>query len=190
MQHNRSHRAIENTGEVDMIHHRITPAIALTLALAASAPSAAWGDPQPLAHAEPAIANQTAADTGARLPHDPRARSTVVSGVQPAVGSGLCGDVCSGHGYGSVGVTTSAPAGSGLCGDVCSGHGYGSVGATTIALSVRPHPAASGGGFHWGDAGIGAGGAFALTIIGLGGVFVATNHRRRQPQHHQASASS
>ena len=148
-----------------MIHHRITPAIALTLALAASAPSAAWGDPQPLAHAEPAIANQTAADTGARLPHDPRARSTVVSGVQPAVGSALCGDVC-------------------------SGHGYGSVGATTIALSVRPHPAASGGGFHWGDAGIGAGGAFALTIIGLGGVFVATNHRRRQPQHHQASASS
>src|SRR5450755_2540100 len=135
MQHNRSHRAIENTGEVDMIHHRITPAITLTLALAATAPSAAWGDPLPLAPADPAIANHTAADTGARLPHDPRARSTVVTGVQPAAGSGLCGDVCAGHGYGSVGATTSAPAGTGLCGDVCSGHGYGSVGVTTSALA-------------------------------------------------------
>ena len=134
----------------------------------------------------------TMARSGAQLPHDPRPRSTVVTGVQPAVGSWLCGDVCSGHGYGSVGVTTSAPAGSGLCGDVCSGHGYGSVGATTSALSVRPHSTASGGGFDWGDAGIGAGGAFALTIIGLGGVFAATNHRRRQPQHQhqQASANS
>ena len=109
----------------------------------------------------------TMARSGAQLPHDPRPRATVVTGVQPAVGSWLCGDVC-------------------------SGHGHGSVGATTSALSVRPRSTASGGGFDWGDAGIGAGGAFALTIIGLGGVFAATNHRRRQPQHQhqQASANS
>jgi hypothetical protein len=147
-------------------HHRITPTIAITLALAASAAPVAWGDPQPLARAESAIANHAPAS------------------------SGLCGDVCSGHGYGTVGVTTSAPASSGLCGDVCSGHGYGTVGATTSPLGVRPHPAPAGGGFDWGDAGIGAGGMFAVTIIGLGGALAATNRRRRQPQHQQTSPNS
>jgi hypothetical protein len=147
-------------------HHRITPTIAITLALAASAAPVAWGDPQPLARAESAIANHAPAS------------------------SGLCGDVCSGHGYGTVGVTTSAPASSGLCGDVCSGHGDGTVGATTSPLGVRPHPAPAGGGFDWGDAGIGAGGMFAVTIIGLGGALAATNRRRRQPQHQQTSPNS
>jgi hypothetical protein len=35
-------------------------------------------------------------------------------------------------------------------------------------------------GFDWGDAGIGAGAAFALTMIGLGAVLVLTNRRRRE----------
>jgi hypothetical protein len=34
-------------------------------------------------------------------------------------------------------------------------------------------------GFDWGDAGIGAGGAFALSIIGLGGALVASQRRGR-----------
>ena len=35
-------------------------------------------------------------------------------------------------------------------------------------------------GFDWGDAGIGAGAAFALTMIGLGGVLVFNNRRATQ----------
>jgi hypothetical protein len=35
-------------------------------------------------------------------------------------------------------------------------------------------------GFDWGDAGIGAGGAFALTMIGLGGALVVSNRRHRK----------
>jgi hypothetical protein len=101
-------------------HHRITSVIALTLALAASAAPAAWGDPQPLRHAERAFAT----------------------------------------------VPNHAPA---------------------ITESVRPHPVASGGGFDWGDAGIGAGSAFALTIVALGGALAVTN-RRRHSQHQPASA--
>jgi hypothetical protein len=34
-------------------------------------------------------------------------------------------------------------------------------------------------GFDWGDAGIGAGGAVALTILGVGGALVASNRRGR-----------
>jgi hypothetical protein len=36
-------------------------------------------------------------------------------------------------------------------------------------------------GFDWGDAGIGAAGGFAITIIGVGGALAATQHRRRTP---------
>jgi hypothetical protein len=35
-------------------------------------------------------------------------------------------------------------------------------------------------GFDWGDAGIGAGTAFALTMIGLGGAIVVSNRRHRK----------
>jgi hypothetical protein len=37
-------------------------------------------------------------------------------------------------------------------------------------------------GFHWGDAGIGAGGMLALIVIGLGGALALT-HRRNQRIH-------
>ena len=45
---------------------------------------------------------------------------------------------------------------------------------------VRVTPVASNPGFDWGDAGIGAGAAFALTMIGLGGVLVLNNRRHRE----------
>jgi hypothetical protein len=41
---------------------------------------------------------------------------------------------------------------------------------------------ASNGGFDWGDAGIGAGGAFALSIIGLGGALATSQRRARRTQ--------
>ena len=45
--------------------------------------------------------------------------------------------------------------------------------------TVRLVPAAPNTGFDWGDAGIGAGGAFALTMIGIGGALVLSNRRHR-----------
>jgi len=38
----------------------------------------------------------------------------------------------------------------------------------------------SGEGFDWGDAGIGAGAGFAVTMIGLGGALVISSRRRRE----------
>ena len=46
----------------------------------------------------------------------------------------------------------------------------GSFGSPPIQV-VRVTPA-SGGGFDWGDAGIGAGGALAIVLVGLGGTMV------------------
>jgi len=43
-------------------------------------------------------------------------------------------------------------------------------------------PIASNPGFNWGDAGIGAGAGFALTMIGLGGVLILSNRRHRAEQ--------
>jgi hypothetical protein len=42
-------------------------------------------------------------------------------------------------------------------------------------VQTAPNP-----GFDWGDAGIGAGTAFALTMIGLGGALVISNRRHRE----------
>ncbi len=42
-------------------------------------------------------------------------------------------------------------------------------------VQTAPNP-----GFDWGDAGIGAGTAFALTMIGLGGALVVSNRRHRK----------
>lgn len=42
------------------------------------------------------------------------------------------------------------------------------------------------GGFDWGDAGIGAGGALAIVLLGLGAALIAT-HRRRGMKPHRAA---
>jgi hypothetical protein len=54
--------------------------------------------------------------------------------------------------------------------DLASGRGTGGQPVVTIASPQ--------GGFDWGDAGIGAGGALALVLFGLG-VVLMTSHRRR-----------
>jgi hypothetical protein len=43
-------------------------------------------------------------------------------------------------------------------------------------VHVSPKP-----GFDWGDAGIGAGAALAVALIGVGGAVAVTNRRRRAP---------
>jgi hypothetical protein len=45
---------------------------------------------------------------------------------------------------------------------------------------VAPETSTSGEGFDWGDAGIGAGAAFALTAIGLGGALARGSRRQRE----------
>ena len=180
-----------------MTHHRITTTIALALALAATAAPVASADPAPLAQAEAASANAS--------PHG-----------QPS--SGPCSDVCSGQGYSTVHLTTATPASTGPCSEVCSAGGYVSVsqpastpddsGAAlphdsrprSIALSSAYKTASipptvvrvvtHSDGFDWGDAGIGAGGTLALTLIALGGVLAATNRRSRQTPDQQLSTSS
>ena len=55
-----------------------------------------------------------------------------------------------------------------------------SGGASKAPTQVHVVAATSNPGFDWGDAGIGAGAAFALTMIGLGGAVLLSNRRHAQ----------
>lgn len=135
--------------------------ITTTLALALALAATA----APAASADPAPLAQAEA---AALTHPTRTPASAAS----------CGDVCSS--YGLANVSTHTPASTAPRSNVVSGSGYGSI-SKPVALSS---------GFDWGDAGIGAGGAFALTMIGLGGVLTATNRRGTTPHHRRANANS
>jgi hypothetical protein len=56
----------------------------------------------------------------------------------------------------------------------------GSVSAPPTIVRISPR----GGGFDWGDAGIGAAGGFALSMIGIGGALVVSQRRT----HHSDTA--
>ena len=97
---------------------------------------------------------------------------------------GPCSEVCSGGGYG-LGASTPGP-----CSEVCSGGGYGLGGppsrtpggssASNTTRTLPPGRAVTGSaGFHWGDAGIGAGGMLAAIVLGLGSALtlIRRNHR-------------
>ena len=86
---------------------------------------------------------------------------------------------------------TVATANPGPCSEVCSG-GAASYGSATAAPNLHstasiPPPVVRvvthNGGFDWGDAGIGAGGTFALTLIGLGAAVTLTHRRRIHDPH-------
>jgi hypothetical protein len=116
--------------------------------------------------------------------------------------------ICSGGGYATGTSTTRPPAYSlpmillgagdpGPCSEVCSGGGYGSVGppsrtpGDSSAHDTARIPPAGGrvtasAGFHWGDAGIGAGAMLALIVLGLGGALTLT-HRRGHRIHDKCS---
>jgi hypothetical protein len=59
------------------------------------------------------------------------------------------------------------------------GNGPRSVSAAELAALTQPQAAESNEAFDWGDAGIGAGAALLLTMIGTG--FVVTARRQRAP---------
>ena len=156
-----------------MSYHHHTATIALALALAAGVPAAAAAQPG--------------------QPNSPAPSSP-------------CSEVCSGGGYTSATGTTTSPTYSppiilnnlgnpAPCSEVCSGGGYGSVSPpsrtpdhasadnTATIPHAAVHVAAHSDGFHWGDAGIGAGGMLALTAIGICGALTLTR-RRNQHMHH------
>ena len=162
-------------------HHRIAPAIVLTLALAAAAPASARPAPVPASGAaEPSVPASTnlcsevcsaggystatsvavtSARSGATLPHDPRPRLEALAG----------------GGSDSARGTVASSASSGPRSEVVSGGGYTNPSAPpTVVRVVSPAT-----GFDWGDAGIGAGGAFALMMLLVGGILSATAVRRR-----------
>ena len=60
--------------------------------------------------------------------------------------------------------------------DIADGRGTFTAPAVTVVRLSEPS-ASAGGGFDWGDAGIGAGGILALTLIIVGGSLMVT-HRR------------
>ena len=151
-------------------HHR-TAAIILALGLAVGVPAAAAAQ-QPAKPGSPASASP-------------------------------CSEVCSGGGYGSGNSTTTQPTYSlpiilnnvgnpAPCSEVCSGGGYGLVSQpsrtpddSSAYHTARIPPTAvrvvtASAGFHWGDAGIGAGGMLALIVIGLGGALTLTRRRNQR----------
>jgi hypothetical protein len=97
-----------------------------------------------------------------------------------------CSEVCSGGGYG-LGADSPGP-----CSEVCSGGGYGLAGplsrrpgdSSADNTARTPPPGArvvtGSASFHWGDAGIGAGGMLALIAIGLGGALTLTRRRHHR----------
>ena len=117
-----------------------------------------------------------------------------------------CSEVCSGGGYGIGTITTTQPAYSipiilnypddqgnpSPCSEVCSGGGYGLVSQpsrtpddSSAYHAARIPPTAgrvltASTGFHWADAGIGAGGMLALTVIGLGAALALTRRRNQR----------
>jgi hypothetical protein len=84
-----------------------------------------------------------------------------------------------------------SPARASPCSEVCSGGGYGSVsppsrtpGDSSAHDTARIPPAGGrvtgSAGFHWDDAGIGAGAMLALIVLGLGGALTLTRRRNHR----------
>ena len=163
-----------------MAHHR-TAAIALAFALAVGVPAAAAAQ-QPATPSSPASPSP-------------------------------CSEVYSGGGYGSGTSNTTQPAYDPIilnylanqgnpaqCSEACSGGGYGLLSQpsrtpdnSSAYRAARIPPTAgrvvtASDGFHWADAGLGAGGMLALIVIGLGGALTLT-HRRNQRIHSQRSTA-
>ena len=156
--------------------HHIIPAVALAVALAAAAPASARLELNPV----PGAATPA---PGPRITSPWQLVNAAHTQQSRVATTGPCSEVCSGGGYGSANqaAVTAASAGAALPHDprprseVVSGGGYGTPNVRPTAVRVA-HPSDS---FDWGDAGIGAGGALALTMLTAGSVLATTNTRRR-----------
>jgi len=175
-------------------------------ALTASVSTSARADPQPLARAEAAIAAN-------RSPASPPVRSN--PDQQSATGAstytGPCSEVCSGAGYGPasqpsgnlddsgarlphdprVGLSKTQIASLSEIQQGAKEAGlhpgvFGPAGARTTPATIA-RVTAPDDGFDWGDAGIGAGGMLALTLIGVAGAIALINRRNDRVRDQHAS---
>ena len=64
--------------------------------------------------------------------------------------------------------------------DTAAGRGTFTAPRVTVVKVAQPSQT-TGGGFDWGDAGIGAGGVLALVLIAVGGALMVTHRRRGGP---------
>jgi hypothetical protein len=170
-------------------HHRLAPALALALTLAAAAPAAARPAlTEPATTTPPSSGTQSAnlcsevcgtggytAHTGATLAHDPRPRLVALAGDSTG-GAALAHDPRP-RSVALAGASTASSGTAALRSEVVSGRGYVNPGAPVNVIRVV-HPSPSGG-FDWGDAGIGAAGALALILLLGGGALGALSIRRR-----------
>jgi hypothetical protein len=161
--------------------HRIRGTIALAAALSAVLAPAAWADPASLARAAATIAADSQSSTAVRPNPD---RQTVTGAT---ANSGPCSEVCSGGAgsYGPASQRSSTPAESGATLPHDSRPRAVAVHSLSSTASTPPtvvRVVTHNGGFHWGDAGIGAGG-IAVTLIGLGGAITLTHRRRVHDAH-------
>ena len=102
-------------------------------------------------------------DSGATLSHDPRPRSAVFATSS----------------HGSLNANTPTDASPASCGDVCSGHGYGSVGP---AAGAPPAITAPSDDFDYGAAALGAGITAAIAVlIAAGTLGLRQRGRTRHP---------
>ena len=162
--------------------HLIQGIIALAAALSAVLAPAAWADPAPLAKAEATIAANSQSSTPVR----PNPDEQTVTGT--TANPGPCSEVCSG-GAGSYGPAskrswTADESGATLPHDSRPR----SVAAPSLNSDASTPPTlvravTHNGGFHWSDAGIGAGGMLAVTLIALAGAITLTHRRRIHDAH-------
>ena len=159
--------------------HLTRGTIALAAALTAVLAPVAWADPAPLAKAAATIAANSQSSTPVRPNPDEQTMTGAAADAAP------CSEVCSG-GAGSYGLASqrsSTPAESGATlphdsrPQAVAVHSRPSTPPTVVRVVTHN------GGFHWGDAGIGAGGMLAVTLIGLGGAITLTHRRRVHDAH-------
>jgi len=182
--------------------HLTRGTIALAAALTAVLAPVAWADPAPLAKAAATIAASSQSSTPVRPNPDEQTMSGAAADAAP------CSEVCSGGAgsYGSVSQGSRPPTESGAIlphsgrprpsarsetqtltlaeiqrRDVQAGLQRLSSTASTPPTVVRV--VTHNGGFHWGDAGIGAGGILAVVLIGLAAAITLTHRRRIHDAH-------
>jgi hypothetical protein len=172
-----------------MAHHHRTAAIILALGLAVGVPAAAAAQQPatPSSPASPSPCSEVCSGGGYASGTSTTTQPTYsIPMILLGVGNPApCSEVCSGGGYGLASQPPLTPDDSGarLPHDprpraVALSSAYNTARIPPTAVRVVTPSA----GFHWSDAGIGAGGMLALIVIGLGGALTLT-HRRNQRVH-------
>ena len=159
--------------------HLIRGTISFAAALTAVLAPAAWADPAPLAKAPATIAANSQSSTAVR----PNPDEQTVTGA--TANTGPCSEVCSGGAgsYGPASQRSSTPAEPSATLPHDSQPQAVALPSTASGPPTVVRVVTHNGGFHWGDAGIGAGGMLAVTLIGLGGAITLTHRRRVHDAH-------